>query len=97
MISRRRSAPLRSFPASPLQSPTWLCSGPIASAILAETERFLALEIEDNKALDRLAKDLKDVRNTTLWELVLRLMQDDNAKHRRILEFIRDRAHETGV
>jgi hypothetical protein len=40
---------------------------------------------------------LKDVRNTTLWELVLRLMQDDNAKHRRILEFIRDRAHETGV
>jgi rubrerythrin len=63
--------------------------------ILTETERFLALENEDNKALDRLAKDMKDVRNTTLWELVLRLMQDDNAKHRRILEFIRDRARET--
>jgi rubrerythrin len=62
--------------------------------ILTETERFLALENEDNKALDRLAKDLKDVRNTTLWELVVRLMQDDNAKHRRILEFIRDRARE---
>jgi len=63
--------------------------------ILTITERFLALENEDNKALDRLAKELKDVRNTTLWELVVRLMQDDNAKHRRILEFIRDRARET--
>jgi rubrerythrin len=62
--------------------------------ILTETERFLAMENEDNKALDRLAKGLKDVRNTTLWELVVRLMQDDNAKHRRILEFIRDRARE---
>ena len=59
--------------------------------ILKETERFLALEDEDNKALDRLAKQLKDVRNTTLWELVVRLMQDDNTKHRRILEYIRDR------
>ena len=61
---------------------------------MAETERFLALEKEDNKQLDRLAKDLKDIRTTTLWELVLRLMQDDNAKHQRILEFIRSRARE---
>ena len=62
--------------------------------ILAETERFLALEEDDNKELKRLAKDLKDVRHTTIWELVLRLMQQDNEKHRRILEFIRDRARE---
>jgi rubrerythrin len=62
--------------------------------ILVETERFLALEKEDNKELDRLAKRLKDVRDTTLWELVVRLMQADNAKHRRILEFIRARARE---
>jgi rubrerythrin len=60
--------------------------------ILDETERFLALEKEDNKKLDRLAKELKDVRDTTMWELVVRLMQHDNEKHRRILEFIRDRA-----
>ena len=60
--------------------------------ILGETERFLALERDDNKELERLATDLKDVRNTTIWQLVVRLMQDDNEKHRRILEFIRDRA-----
>lgn len=60
--------------------------------IIALTERFLAVEEEDNRQLEQLAKELKDVRDTTLWALVLRLMQDDNAKHRRILTFIRDHA-----
>ena len=62
--------------------------------ILAESERFLAWEKEDNRELERLAKELKDVRDTTVWQLVVRLMQQDNEKHRRILEFIRDRARE---
>jgi rubrerythrin len=62
--------------------------------ILAETERFLAVEEQDNRELDRLAKELRDVRNTTLWQLVIRLIQHDNEKHRRILEFIRDRARQ---
>ena len=62
--------------------------------LLAQTEQFLALEQEDNKELERLAKELKDVRNTTMWQLVVRIMQQDNEKHRRILEFIRDRAHQ---
>jgi hypothetical protein len=62
--------------------------------ILAETERFLELEKADNKKLEQLAKELKDVRNTTVWELVVRMIQHDNEKHRRILEFIRDRARE---
>jgi hypothetical protein len=35
---------------------------------------------------------LRDVRDTTAWQLVVRLMQHDNAKHQMILEFIRDRA-----
>ena len=64
--------------------------------ILASTERLLAFEEQDNRDLEVLAKELKDVRNTTLWELVVRLMQQDNEKHRRILRFIRDRAQESG-
>ena len=64
--------------------------------ILAATERLLAFEEQDDRELDALAKELKDVRNTTLWELVVRLMQQDNEKHRRILKFIRDRALESG-
>jgi hypothetical protein len=67
------------------------------AAILAQTEHFLDVEDEDNRELDRLARELRGVRDTTLWELVLRLIQDDNAKHRRILRFIRDRARHGGL
>lgn len=60
--------------------------------ILAETERFLAVEEEDNRHLERLAKELSDVRNTTVWQLIIRLIQQDNERHLHILRFIRDRA-----
>lgn len=63
-------------------------------AILEATQRFLAVEEGDNEDLERLARELKDTRNTTLWQLVVRLIQHDNEKHRRILGFIRDRARE---
>jgi hypothetical protein len=60
--------------------------------ILATTERLLEVEHEDAKELKRLAKEMKDYRETTLWGLLIDLMQDDTAKHIKILEFIRDRA-----
>jgi rubrerythrin len=60
--------------------------------ILAETERFLLAEEEDNRHLKRLAKEMSDVRNTTVWQLIIHLIQQDNEKHRHILRFIRDRA-----
>ena len=64
--------------------------------ILAATEQLLAFEEQDNRDLNALAKELNDVRNTTLWDLVMRLLQQDNEKYRRILGFIRDRARESG-
>ena len=60
--------------------------------ILEQTEHFLEVEKEDQRELKRLEKELRDVRDTTAWQLVVRLMQHDNAKHQMILEFIRDRA-----
>ena len=62
--------------------------------ILAETERYLDLEKKDNHELDALVKELHDVRDTTIWELIVRLIQKDNEKHQRILKFIRDRARD---
>jgi len=62
--------------------------------ILAETERYLALEKADNRSLDTLAKELRDVKDTTAWELIVRLIQKDNEKHQSILQFIHDRASE---
>lgn len=63
-------------------------------AILSATDKFLAVEKADNRELRRLSKELRDVRDTTLWVLVLDLIRADNEKHRRILRFIRDRAKE---
>jgi hypothetical protein len=60
--------------------------------IKAATEQLLAAERADAKQLKELAKKLGDVRDTTLWGLLLELMQDDTAKHIKILSFIRDRA-----
>ena len=62
--------------------------------VLALTERFLAVEEADERELKRLSKELKDVRDTTLWQLVLDLIRADNEKHRRILSFIRDRTRQ---
>jgi hypothetical protein len=60
--------------------------------IIAATEQLLAAERADAKELKRLLKELKYVRRTTLWRLLLELMHDDTAKHIKILTFIRDRA-----
>ena len=62
--------------------------------IMAATERLLGVERADAKELKHLAKNLKVVRDTTLWVLLLELMQDDTAKHIKILRFIRDRAND---
>ena len=66
--------------------------GPDRDRILAATDQLLAAEREDAKELQRFAKQLKEVRDTTLWVLLLDLMQADTAKHITILSFIRDRA-----
>ena len=60
--------------------------------IMATTTRLLDVERADARELKQLAKKLKEMRETTLWGLLLELMQDDTAKHIKILEFIRDRA-----
>ena len=58
---------------------------------LALTERFVQIERDDLEYLQRLAKTLKPVRDTTLWSLVVELMEDDTRKHIRILRFIEER------
>jgi hypothetical protein len=60
--------------------------------ILATTERLLETERADSRELKQLSKKLEDLKDTTLWTLLIELMQDDTAKHIKILKFIRDRA-----
>jgi rubrerythrin len=63
--------------------------------ILATTDRMLKAERDDAKKLNTLAKKLKDVRETTLWALLVELMQDDTDKHIKILKFIREHAEKS--
>jgi bacterioferritin (cytochrome b1) len=62
--------------------------------VLEATERFLEVEREDMRELEALAKTLKPVRDTTLWYLLVKLMEEDTEKHIRILKFIRDRVRQ---
>jgi hypothetical protein len=60
--------------------------------VLEVTDRLIDIEEQDARELKDLSKELKDVRETTLWALVVDLMRDDTDKHLKILKIIRDRA-----
>ena len=52
------------------------------------TERLLQREREDAEELKRLHRQLKDVRNTSLWDLLVSNMRRDTDKHIEILDFV---------
>ena len=54
------------------------------------TKRFLAAERADRKQLRSLRKELRPFRDTTMWSLLVEVMELDTAKHIRLLTFIRD-------
>ena len=62
------------------------------AAILEATERLIGQEQKDAHELERLQRELRDVKDTTLWSLLVDLMQRDTQKHLAILRFAKDRA-----
>jgi hypothetical protein len=60
--------------------------------VLELTEQLLQSERADAKELHRLAREMKDVKDTTMWGLLVKLMEMDTAKHIEILEFARHQA-----
>jgi hypothetical protein len=60
--------------------------------IVPLTDELLQVERDDARVLKDLGHQLKDYRDTTMWSLLVQLMEDDTAKHIKILQFIRDRA-----
>jgi hypothetical protein len=61
-------------------------------AVLELTERLLRREQSDAQELKHLARLMRDVRDTTLWSLLVDLMQRDTAKHIAILRFAKKHA-----
>ena len=64
-------------------------------SLLRQTEQLLEFEREDLKSLRDLVKELKPVRKTTLWSLLVEMMELDTEKHIRLLRFIADEATHT--
>ncbi len=65
--------------------------------ITETTDRLLKAERDDAKKLDVLATELEDLKETTLWGLLIELIQHDTEKHILILEFIRKHAKKSGL
>jgi rubrerythrin len=68
-----------------------IASANATTALRAQAERFLEVERNDAQSLHRLRKDLKPAAGTTLWRLLVDLMELDTRKHIHILEYLRDR------
>ena len=56
------------------------------------TEKLLEQERSDSHQLKQLEKELKDQKDTTLWHLLVKLMEIDTDKHIEILNFIKRHA-----
>jgi len=65
-----------------------------ADRIVALADRLIEVEKEDDRELKALAKELNDVKDTTLYGLLVDLMRHDTEKHLMILKFLRARAKE---
>ncbi len=57
--------------------------------MLAGAKELLENEERDIGELRRLERELRDVKDTTPWELLVEVMQRDAEKHIAILKFVR--------
>ena len=53
-----------------------------------QNEQLVAREKADLRELKKLKKDLRDFKDTTLWSLLVDLMQRDTEKHIALLGFV---------
>jgi len=58
-------------------------------AVIDLTEQLLQKEQQDAHDLKQLHRELRDVKDTTLWDLLVDLMERDTQKHIAILRFAR--------
>ncbi len=57
--------------------------------LLAATERLLDRERVDERELKRLGKELRDLRGTSVWPVLVDMMERDTEKHQGILRFLK--------
>jgi len=60
--------------------------------VLELTDMLLAQERTDARELHRLSKELSDLKDTTIWQIVVKWMEADTDKHIELLKFIKSHA-----
>jgi rubrerythrin len=63
--------------------------------VLRLTETLLGHERDDAKELRRLSSELKSLKQESLWQLLVKLMEMDTAKHIEILKFVKRNARKS--
>jgi len=63
-----------------------------SQAILDLTEKLLEKEQQDTVELKRFQRELRDVKDTSIWGLLVDLMERDTQKHIAILRFVKRQA-----
>ena len=63
-----------------------------AAGVISVTNRLLASERDDARELKRIRAMVGDESNTTLWGLLIDIMQRDTEKHIKILQFANKQA-----
>lgn len=58
------------------------------AAVRELTDELVEREQQDKKELKKLQKELRDLKDTTLWSLLVDLMQRDTEKHIAMLRFV---------
>jgi rubrerythrin len=66
-------------------------------AVLEATKQLIEKEEQDARELKRLQRELRDVKDTTLWSLLVNMMQRDTQKHIAILRFVSKHARRRSV
>lgn len=66
--------------------------GPDPRKIVECTKKLLDQEREDLTALRKLERHLRDFKDTTVWYLLVKLMEADTKKHIEALDFVRRHA-----
>ena len=70
--------------------------GELPEKVVQLTDALLAREEQDASELRHLSRQLRDVRDTTLWQLLVKMMELDTEKHAEILRFVRKHARSAG-
>ena len=57
--------------------------------LLEATERLIDRERVDERELKRLSRELRDLRGTSVWPVLVEIMERDTEKHQGILRFVK--------